>query len=347
MHSSDELIEVADVMREQMSLLGQPQLQNAAIHLYPEEGEMFVSWTSLHPKGKKGNIITKTLNFSKTATKLAREMLINYKSHNKEYTMHVRGKPFEEWRKMSLDKNPQLIEYWGEQVPSELYWHFTDFSGGSFVMVSREPPTEESKALQSRVSATFDLAYRRFQDLKQAEGQAREAKIETALERVRAAAMAMHSSDDLFSVAEVLHDQLAQLGQEELESSIIHIYPEPLTTIDVWYSYRSAKGKQVMDRTQVARSSCSWAQKVMELYESDEASYLIESRGKMLRDWYQVLAAGVAPEVIEYDRSGKIIVPKVLYYYFSKFSGGALLMISGRTTCGGSQRYAATSSSSF
>ena len=328
MHNSDELMEVANVMREQMNLLGQPQLQTAAVHLYPEDGDVFESWLSLHPKDKTDDIITETVTFSKDQTQLGREMLAHYRSGDREYTMHVKGKPFKEWRQMAQESNPTLLKYWGDDIPDQIFWHFTDFSGGSFVMVSREPPTEESKALQSRVSATFDLAYRRFQDLKQAEGQAREAKIETALERVRARAMAMHSSDDLFSVAEVLHDQLAQLGQHELESSIIHIYPKHLTTIDVWYSYRSTIGKQVMDRTEVARNSCSWAQKVMELYESDETSYLIESRGKMLREWYHVLAAGVAPEVIEYDRSGKIIVPKVLYYYFSKFSGGALLMIS-------------------
>ena len=45
-----------------------------------------------------------------------------------------------------------------------------------------------------RFAKVFDLTYTRFNDLKQAEAQAREAKIEAALERVRAKAMAMHKS---------------------------------------------------------------------------------------------------------------------------------------------------------
>ena len=141
--------------------------------------------------------------------------------------------------------------------------------------------------------------------------------------------MAMHASEDLFSVAEVLHDQLAQLGEEELESSIIHIYPENSPTFDAWYSYRATdnSSKKVTDRAIIPNDACSWTIELLSLYQSDETSYMIESRGKMLRDWYQVLQQ-VAPDTLDYDKKGKIIVPKVLYYHFSKFSGGALLMIS-------------------
>ena len=196
--------------------------------------------------------------------------------------------------------------------------------------VTLEPLSEEAISILQRFAGVFDLTYRRYLDLKKAEGQAREAQIEAALERVRSAAMAMHSSDDLFKVAEVLHDQLANLDQKELESSIIHIYPDDVPTFDAWYSYRPTddERRQVMDRALIRNNACSWTQAVIVNYKSDQQSYLIESRGKMLKDWYQVLAAEVAPAVIDYDKNGNIIVPEVLYYYFSKFTGGALLMIS-------------------
>ena len=55
--------------------------------------------------------------------------------------------------------------------------------------------------------------------------------------------------------------------------------------------------------------------------------YTIESKGKKLVDWYNVMVK-VAPGTIEYDDKGKMIVPDILYYHHSKFGGGALLMIS-------------------
>ena len=137
----------------------------------------------------------------------------------------------------------------------------------------------------------------------------------------------MHSSDDLFSVATVLHDQLSELGQKELESSIIHIYPDNLPTFDTWYSFHSIGGRQVMDELQVPKDACAWTREVMTKYASKEQAYEIESRGKMLLEWYQLLE-NIAPAVIDHDDRGKLMVPEVLYYHFSKFSGGALLMIS-------------------
>jgi hypothetical protein len=64
-------------------------------------------------------------------------------------------------------------------------------------MVSRQRPSEQSIYLQRRAAFVFDLAYRRFLDLKKAEAQARESQIQLALERVRARTMAMQKSDEL------------------------------------------------------------------------------------------------------------------------------------------------------
>ncbi|MES1181969.1 MAG: hypothetical protein ABUL44_04150, partial [Flavobacterium sp.] len=156
----------------------------------------------------------------------------------------------------------------------------------------------------------------------------REAQIQLALERIRASAMAMKSSKDLFSVADTLRIQLSGLGRKELESSIIHFYPENSDVFEVWYSFYSEEAKRhINDHGFCARSVCSWSITMMDKYFSDEQAYTIESRGDMLADWYKVLEE-FAPATVEHDANGKIIVPEILYYHFSKFSGGALLMIS-------------------
>ncbi len=65
------------------------------------------------------------------------------------------------------------------------------FAEGGLFAFTREPfPSAESKVLE-KFTAVFSLTYRRYLDLKQAEAQAREARVEAALERVRSKTMAM------------------------------------------------------------------------------------------------------------------------------------------------------------
>jgi len=71
---------------------------------------------------------------------------------------------------------------------------------------------EEHKIILKRFARVFEQAYIRFMDLEKAEAQARESKIEMALERVRSRAMAMHHTDELTDVLGVLFDQFDFLG---------------------------------------------------------------------------------------------------------------------------------------
>jgi len=73
------------------------------------------------------------------------------------------------------------------------------------------PPTDDVNTLV-RFAAVFDLAYRRFEDLKSSEIQIREAQIELALERVRARSMAMYKSEELADLSSVLVKQVQALG---------------------------------------------------------------------------------------------------------------------------------------
>ena len=63
-----------------------------------------------------------------------------------------------------------------------------------------------------RFTSVFSLTFRRYQDLKKAEAQAREATIEAALEKVRGKAMAMHNSNDLSVTASMVFTELRKLG---------------------------------------------------------------------------------------------------------------------------------------
>ncbi|MGI9531651.1 nuclear transport factor 2 family protein, partial [Lutimonas sp.] len=85
--------------------------------------------------------------------------------------------------------------------------------GYSLPGVVKNPPKEDLLILE-RFATVFDLAFSRFLDLKKAEAQAREARIEMALEKVRSRTMAMQRSEELGDTAELLFQQVKELGIE-------------------------------------------------------------------------------------------------------------------------------------
>ena len=88
---------------------------------------------------------------------------------------------------------------------------FTFSNFGGIQTIGQEPLSDENLAILARFGKVFDLTYTRFNDLKLAEAQARESRIELALERVRARTMAMQQSEELGDVATVLFKELNEL----------------------------------------------------------------------------------------------------------------------------------------
>jgi len=159
----------------------------------------------------------------------------------------------------------------------------------------------------------------------------RELEIEAALERVRAKALAMQTSNDLIEVANVLRDEMGKLGQPELESSIVHLYDSDVETFNIWYAYAAPHVSSgiITGFGTVVKNATAWTREVIAKYQSAETEYTIVSSGQKLREWYKVLET-FAADTIEYNDQGQMIVPETLFYHFSKFSGGALLMISNQ-----------------
>ena len=86
-----------------------------------------------------------------------------------------------------------------------------------------------------RFGTVFEQTYTRFLDLQKAEAQAREAQIETALERIRSAAMAMHKTEDISEVVIVFFEQLKLLKLNFVQSwiNVFHLDEE---YFDIWFS---------------------------------------------------------------------------------------------------------------
>ena len=110
---------------------------------------------------------------------------------------------------------------------------FSNFGG--LQTVGDVPLSDANLDILSRFGKVFDLTYTRFNDLKQAEAQARESQIQLALERVRARTMAMQKSDELAETASLLFTQIADLGTNSWSSGFIIFQPDELS-INSWMS---------------------------------------------------------------------------------------------------------------
>src|SRR6202008_4486184 len=73
------------------------------------------------------------------------------------------------------------------------------------------PYTDDENSTLMRFGKVFQQTYTRFLDLQKAEEQTRESQIQLGLERVRARAMAMQSSDELAELVDIVFKELTKL----------------------------------------------------------------------------------------------------------------------------------------
>lgn len=217
MHTSGELKDVAAELRKQMGVMAQPELEVCAIHLYDEWPDCIEAWAAVPVLKEKGKIIQVQVMFPKHGIKILEESMKQYHAGKKDYMLINKGLKALQWLNLLKEKVPEgyalILQNLNGTAPekSVTYWSMADFQGGSLVMTTYIPPNEYARQLLRRFANVFGLAYRRFIELKNAEAQAREAKIETALENVRNRSLSMQNSNELPAVAEMVFEKLREL----------------------------------------------------------------------------------------------------------------------------------------
>ena len=104
---------------------------------------------------------------------------------------------------------------------------------GCLSVASLEPLTEEHSSILIRFTKVFEQTYTRFLDLQNAEVQARQAKIELGLERVRARAMAMRESSELSEVISTVFYELTKLDFS-LKRTMLWLFNENPNEFELW-----------------------------------------------------------------------------------------------------------------
>lgn len=300
MHSSTDLKDVVRELRKQLSTLGQRDLETFVIHLHDESPDYIHAWAAVRPATTEGEILEVDILVPKRGLEIIEEALDHYDAKRGDYMLEHDGKKASEWMSFIEQASSATIDRIKESrdksLPIDLrgYWSFSDFDGGSLLMATLEPPPDASRSLLRRFANVFGLAYRRFADLRQAELQAREAKIEAALERVRARTMAMHKSNELAEAAHLLFQQLVAL--ERIPDRVaICIVDDDERFVNFWITDQTG---HLIEKNFPARlDEPTTNERAFKAWKSGKATLVIDLQGAELDSWLEFVRAEMAIHV--------------------------------------------------
>jgi len=193
---------------------------------------------------------------------------------------------------------------------------------GCLIASSLSPLSEAHAAIVDRFTSVFNQAYTRFLDLQKAEAQAREAKIEAAMEKIRSCSMAMQKPEELIEVAEILRREMGQLGVEELETSSIYLVNEDNQTAKCWYAIkdvREGNSKLVSDEITIVFRETRVASMMWDFYTSAEEQGSIVMTGNNRKEWINYCAE--RSQILQGYYGTEIPARS---YHLVKFNGGYL-----------------------
>jgi|GEM_PF-4294292 len=205
-----------------------------------------------------------------------------------------------------------------DTLPEKEFHNSFFFSEGILFAFTSNPISEEAAKVLNKFASVFGQTYRRYLDLQKAEAQAREAQIETALERVRSKTMAMHKSDDLTSAVATVFEELRKLGLKTIRCGV-GIFDGKNRKINVWTSSSSEKS----DSVQVSGDERLEGHSLLDgIYDSwqrqQDFSYVLE--GEDLTKYYKVVADSNLPvKAPEVNAANDI-----QYYHCVMFPAGGL-----------------------
>jgi hypothetical protein len=216
----------------------------------------------------------------------------------KEYHPVLRGQELKEYYQL-LKPKIAFPDYPDDVVQYGYFFYFPE--GGVYAWTEKEMKEDELK-IYRRFTSVLSLTYRRYQDLKEAEAQAREAQVEAALERVRGKTMAMHKSEQLAETAKVLFEQFDMLGKIPDRISI-GIIKEDQRTIEWWVTDQS--GSQLNHGFSASIDEPTSMAKVYEAWKNKKDSVVIDLTGHELREWIRFVRDEVKMSIDETGIKGR------------------------------------------
>ncbi|TSA30628.1 MAG: hypothetical protein D4R68_00425 [Ignavibacteriales bacterium] len=307
MQRSEELPETTFLLFQQLKELGEIAEQISIGIIKEEEGVVEISAT-IH-----GNQLPQTRRIRYNDEPFVmQKFAAAWKENLKSFVIEITGVEL-------LEYNNWRNKFLGEEIYQNTYdekWivNIAYFSKGALIFSSKSTISQETFLLLERFARVFDLTYTRFLDLKNAEAQAREAKIETALERVRARTMAMQKSEELSETASVLFQQFKELDKTP-KMITIGIMKEDEGVIEFWVTDWSGGGAKVNQKFNASIDEPVLLNKLYTDWKNGSKSTAVELVGKDLQDWvnYRSTLSGI-PDDNDYSNLHGLVIAA----FFSK-----------------------------
>lgn len=231
MKKPSDMLEVCQIISEQFACLKVKEIRNIQTAIFYESKGTYLNY-EYYVKHNKSMITEVDYKTHELQNLFANQML----SGTEELFRHTfEGKELKDWYEYQKTTN-QFADFYLEKAEAlNYYWY--SLGPVALGMSTYTPLNEQEINLFKRFRNVFELAYRRFIDIQQAETQTREAQIQLALERVRARAMAMQKSDELKELISTVFIELTKLDLV-LTRCLIMIY-DPQTNGSTWWMANS------------------------------------------------------------------------------------------------------------
>jgi len=208
MQKSDELAEAAQLLYHEFGTLGINTITCGYMFI-DEEKNMQTAWTAL----PDGTLLPDFIDFPLTGDQVLNKRYEDWKQKKPLHIFEIQGEVNKEHHRFLANYVPPfVVKDIFSKLPDKIVFHCANFSDGYLLILATDYFSPDDQQTIIRFAKVFEMTYRRFLDLKQAEAQVRESQIQLALERVRARTMAMHRSVELAETAQVLFHQLQELG---------------------------------------------------------------------------------------------------------------------------------------
>ncbi len=207
MQKTDDVLNICKIIFAELQSLGFEELRNVLINFWNDEDRYLLDYDYSDFTG--ANIAHLPYNNHRAFEKF-QERIRSAKDAFAE--LIINEDELASWkerrRKDGEYEDPRLDDI------TALYYYFYSIEVGAVGISTFSSLSEDKLKLIRRFRNVFDLAYRRYIDIEKAEAQAKEARIETALEKVRSRSLAMHASDEIKEVALTVLDKITELGIE-------------------------------------------------------------------------------------------------------------------------------------
>ena len=316
MKKSDDLLGICEVLFKELQNLGFSHLRNTLINTFVDEQNYFIDYDFSDFAGGSSTRIPYSGHpviekYIKEATK----------KNDAFIEMVVTGKELEDWKEFRR-ANGETDDPRLDNIATLYYYNYSIGVAGIGISTF-QPITQEKLEVLKRFRNVFDLAYRRYTDIQQAEEQARESQIQLAMERVRARTMAMQKSDELPEAANLLFLQVQSLGMSAWSAGYC-IWDDNKKAITLWMSSEGV----IQLPLRMPLTEDPYLMHFLEAHQRGESFFVEEVGGDALIEHYAYLRTlpGVKESLDDIEKAG-FPVPTFQIFHLAYFSKGFLLFI--------------------